>query len=60
MNGKGDCGDNAPTESLWERPKVGRVHGRRLLTLRQAMNEVVAWPTFHHYRRQPTRALYGF
>jgi hypothetical protein len=42
MNGKGDCGDNAPTESLWERPKVGRVHGRRLLTLRQAMNEVVA------------------
>jgi len=29
MSRKGDCWDNAPTESLWGRLKVGRLHGRK-------------------------------
>jgi transposase InsO family protein len=29
MSRKGNCWDNAPTESLWGRLKVGRLYGRR-------------------------------
>ena len=32
MSRKGDCWDNAPTESLWGRLKVGRLHGRKFAT----------------------------
>ncbi len=39
ISGKGDCWDIAPTESLWGRLKVGRLHGRRFATRRQAMDE---------------------
>ena len=41
----------APTESLWGHLKVGGLHGRKFATLRQAMDEVVAWLTFYNYRR---------
>lgn len=51
MSGKGDCWDNAPTESLWGRLKVGRLHGRRFTTRRHAMDEVIDWLTFYNYRR---------
>ena len=51
MSRKGDCWDNAPTESLWSRLKVGRLYGRRYATRRQAMDEVVDWLNFYNHKR---------
>lgn len=51
MSRKGNCWDNAPTESLWGSMKVGRLHGRRFETRRAAMDEVVDWLTFYNHRR---------
>lgn len=42
MSRKGGCWDNAPTESLWGRLKVGRLYVRRFATRREAMDEVTA------------------
>jgi hypothetical protein len=36
MSRKGNCWDNAPTESLWGRLKTACVHGRRFATREQA------------------------
>lgn len=41
MSRKGDCWDNAPTESLWGSLKTARLHGRRFTTRREAMDEVI-------------------
>ena len=38
MSRKGDCWDNATTESLWGNLKVGRLHGRRFTTRPEAMD----------------------
>ncbi|MBL8352183.1 MAG: IS3 family transposase [Burkholderiaceae bacterium] len=51
MSRKGNCWDNAPTESLWGSLKVGRLHGRRFGTRRAAMDEIVDWLTFYNHRR---------
>jgi putative transposase len=51
MSGKGDYWENAPTESLWGRLKVGRLQGKKFDTRRQAKDEVVAWLTFYNHRR---------
>ena len=51
MSRKGNCWDNAPTESLWARLKVGRLYGRRFATRREAMDEVISWLTFYNYQR---------
>ena len=51
MSRKGDCWDNAPTESLWGSLKVGRLHGMRFVTRRAAMDEVIDWLTFYNHRR---------
>ena len=51
MSRRSDCRDNAPTESLWSRLKVGRLYGRRYATRRQAMDEVVDWLTFYNHKR---------
>jgi hypothetical protein len=48
---KGDCWDNAPTESLWGRLKVGRLYGRNFETRRQAVDEVIDWVMFYNHRR---------
>ena len=34
MSRKGDCWDNAPTQSLWGRLKVGRLYGMKFATRR--------------------------
>jgi len=47
MSRKGNCWDNAPTESLWGSLKVGRLHGQRFATRREAMDEIV---DFHAFR----------
>jgi putative transposase len=51
MSRKGDCWDNAPTESLWGSLKVGRLYGQRFATQREAMDEVIDWLTFYNHRR---------
>jgi putative transposase len=51
MSRKGNCWDNAPTESLWGSLKVGRLHGCKFETRRQAMDEVIDWLTFYNHRR---------
>jgi len=51
MSRKGNCWDNAPTESLWGSLKVGRLHGKRFATRREAMDEIIDWLTFYNHRR---------
>jgi len=51
MSRKGNCWDNAPTESLWGSLKVGRLYGKRFTTHREAMDEVIDWLTFYNHRR---------
>ena len=51
MSRKGDCWDNAPTESLWGHLKVARLHGRRFATRREAMDEVMDWLGFYNSTR---------
>ena len=51
MSRKGNCWDNAPTQSLWGRLKVGRLYGRKFATRREAMDEVIDWLTFYNHRR---------
>lgn len=51
MSRKGDCWDNAPTESLWGHLKVARLHGRRFATRRAAMDEVIDWLGFYNSTR---------
>lgn len=57
MSRKGNCWadlgfcHNAPTESLWGRLKVGRLHGRKFTTRREAMDEVMNWINFYNHKR---------
>ncbi|MGF6695841.1 putative transposase [Paraburkholderia sp. MM5496-R1] len=51
MSRRGDCWDNAPTESLWGSLKVARMHGRHFATRRAAMDEVIDWLGFYNARR---------
>jgi len=51
MSRRGDCWDNAPTESLWGSLKVARLHGRHFATRRAAMDEIVDWLGFYNARR---------
>ena len=51
MSRKGNCWDNAPTESLWGSLKVGRLYGRKFATQREAMDEAIDWLTFYNHRR---------
>ena len=51
MSRKGDCWDNAPTESLWGSLKVGRLYGMKFATRRAAMDEIVDWVTFYNHQR---------
>lgn len=51
MSRKGNCWDNAPTESLWGSLKVGRLYGMRFETRRQAMDEVIDWLTYYNHKR---------
>jgi transposase InsO family protein len=52
MSRKGNCWDNAPTESLWGSLKVGRLYGMRFATRRQAMDEVIDWLMYYNHRRR--------
>lgn len=51
MSRKGNCWDNAPTESLWGRLKTACVHGRRFANHGQARQVVMDWIAFYNHSR---------
>jgi transposase InsO family protein len=51
MSRKGDCWDNAVTETLFGSLKVERLAGMRLATRRAAQDEIMDWLTFYNHRR---------
>jgi putative transposase len=51
MSRKGNCWDNACSETLFSSLKVERLDGQRFQTIREAKNEVVAWLLWYHRTR---------
>lgn len=51
MSRKGNCWDNAPTESFWGRLKTASLYGKRFATRREAMDAVLDWMAFYNHRR---------
>jgi transposase InsO family protein len=51
MSRKGDCWDNAVTETLFGSLKVERLHGMRFATRRQAKDEGIDWMRSYNHRR---------
>ena len=51
MSRKGNCWDNAVTETLFGSLQVERLHGMHFETRRQAKDEVVDWLTFYSRNR---------
>src|SRR3990167_767974 len=51
MSRKGNCWDNAPTESFWGRLKTASVHGHKFATREQARRAVMDWMAFYNHRR---------
>jgi putative transposase len=52
MSRKGDCWDNAVTETLFGSLKVERLAGMRFPTRRAAKDEIMSWLTFYNHRRR--------
>lgn len=51
MSRKGNCWDNAVTETLFGSLKVERLHAMRLEARRGAIDEVVDWLVFYNRNR---------
>ena len=51
MSRKGDCWDNAPTESLWGHLKTACVHGSKFATRQQAREVIMDWIGFYNHSR---------
>ena len=51
MSRKGDCWDNAVTETLFGSLKVERLHGMHFDTRRAAQDEGIDWINFYNHRR---------
>ena len=51
MSRKGNCWDNAVTETLFGSLKVERLAGMRFPTRRAAKDEIMSWLTFYNHRR---------
>jgi transposase InsO family protein len=58
MSRKGNCWDNAPTETLFGSLKVERLHGQRFVTIRQAKDEAVAWLLWYNKQRMHSTLNY--
>jgi putative transposase len=58
MSRKGNCWDNAPTETLFGSLKVERLHGQRFVTIRQAKDETVAWLLWYNKQRMHSTLNY--
>ena len=51
MSRKGNCWDNAPTESLWGHLKMACVHGQKFATRAQARQVILDWIGFYNHSR---------
>ena len=51
MSRKGNCWDNAPTESFWGRLKAACIHGYRFTSKEQAKRAIMDWMAFYNHRR---------
>lgn len=51
MSSKGNCWDDAPTESCWDRLKTAGVHGHKFATKEQAKQAVPDWMACYNQRR---------
>ena len=58
MSRKGNCWDNAPTETLFGSLKVERLHGERFQTIRQAKDEALAWLLWYNRERMHSTLNY--
>jgi transposase InsO family protein len=58
MSRKGDCWDNAPTESLWGSMKRACVYGQRFTTREEAKAAVMNWLAFYNAKRLHSRLDY--
>ena len=58
MSRKGDCWDNAPTESLWGSMKLACIYGQRFTTREKAKAAVMNWLAFYNARRLHSRLGY--
>jgi putative transposase len=58
MSRRGNCWDNACSETLFGSLKVERLHGQRFKTRRQAMDEVVAWLLWYNRTRLHSTLAY--
>jgi putative transposase len=51
MSRKGNCWDNACSETLFASLKVERLHGKQFQTIRQAKDETIAWLLWYNRTR---------
>jgi putative transposase len=58
MSRKGNCWDNAVTETLFGSLKVERLHGERFKTIRQAKDAVLAWLLWYNRQRMHSTLNY--
>lgn len=58
MSRRGDCWDNACSETLFGSLKVERLHGERFRTRRQAMDTVVDWILWYNRTRLHSTLAY--
>ena len=58
MSRKGNCWDNACSESLFGSLKVERLHGQRFETIREAKDEVIAWLLWYNRTRMHSTLNY--
>ncbi|MDY0331857.1 MAG: IS3 family transposase [Thiomonas sp.] len=58
MSRRGNCWDNACSETLFGSLKVERLHGQRFKTRRQAMDETVAWILWYNRTRLHSTLAY--
>jgi len=58
MSRRGNCWDNACSESLFGSLKVERLHGQRFLTIRQAKDETIAWLLWYNQTRMHSTLNY--
>jgi len=58
MSRKGNCWDNACSETLFGSLKVERLHGQRFETIRQAKDETIAWLLWYNRTRMHSTLNY--
>lgn len=58
MSRRGNCWDNACSETLFGSLKVERLHGQRFETRRHAMDETIAWLLWYNSTRLHSTLAY--